>query len=128
MRIDEASSGVWERGNPQRFSGEVWLRYTLFDDEGTNVGEVHFSAGARTHWHRHPKGQFLYVLSGRGRTRSRGETGRVLLPGDVVHVTEHEWHFHGGEPGSPMVHVAVNLGGRPEWGDPVPDDEYDEGF
>jgi hypothetical protein len=27
-----------------------------------------------------------------------------------------------------MVHVAVNGGGAPEWGDPVTDDEYDEGF
>jgi hypothetical protein len=27
-----------------------------------------------------------------------------------------------------MAHVSVNLGGPPEWGDPVTDQEYDEGF
>jgi len=26
------------------------------------------------------------------------------------------------------VHVAVNGGGDAEWGEPVTDDEYDEGF
>jgi hypothetical protein len=29
---------------------------------------------------------------------------------------------------SPLVHVAINGGGDAVWGDPVTDDEYDEGF
>jgi len=89
---------------------------------------VHFSPRARTHWHRHPGGQFLFGLAGRGRVRSRGEPGHVLEPGDVVHVAPGEWHFHGGGPDSPLVHVAVNGGGDAEWGEPVTDEEYDEGF
>ena len=95
---------------------------------GTNVGIVHFSPGARTHWHAHPGGQFLYGLTGRGRVRSRGGPGHVLEPGDIVHVPAGEWHFHGGAPDSPVVHVAVNGGGAPEWGDPVTDQDYGEGF
>jgi hypothetical protein len=27
-----------------------------------------------------------------------------------------------------VVHVAVNGGGAPEWGDPVTDEDYGEGF
>jgi quercetin dioxygenase-like cupin family protein len=67
-------------------------------------------------------------VSGHGRVRTRGEAGHVLEPGDVIHAGPGEWHFHGGGPSSPVVHVAVNGGGAPDWGDPVTDEEYAEGF
>ena len=119
---------MFERGDEGRFTGEVWLRGTVTIEDGTNIGIVHFSPGARTRWHRHPGGQFLYGVSGRGRVRTRGETGHVLEPGDVIHVGADEWHYHGGLPDSPLIHVAVNGGGAPEWADPVTDEEYAEGF
>ena len=128
MEIARADGGVFERGDEGRFTGEVWLRPTVTIEDGTNIGIVHFSPGARTRWHHHPGGQFLYCISGRGRVRSRGEVGQILQPGDVIHVVPGEWHFHGGTPDAPLVHVAVNGGGPSEWGDPVTDQEFDEGF
>jgi quercetin dioxygenase-like cupin family protein len=128
MRTASGSDGRFERGTDERFTGEVWVRNTLSAGDGTNVGIVHFSPGARTHWHRHPGGQFLVALSGRGRVRTRGERGTIFVPGDVVHVGPDEWHFHGGDPDAPMVHVAVNGGGSPEWAEPVSDEEYAEGL
>ena len=128
MEIARSTDGAYEHGDAGRFTGEVSLRGTLRADDGTNVGIVHFAASARTHWHHHPRGQFLYGLAGRGRVRSRGEAGYVLLPGDVIHVAAGEWHFHGGTPDSPLVHVAINGGGDAIWGDPVTDEEYEEGF
>jgi quercetin dioxygenase-like cupin family protein len=127
MDAAPASERAFVRGDDARFAGEVWLAVTLRDAEGTNVGVVHFSPGARTHWHTHPGGQFLYGVSGRGWVRSRGESGRVLEPGDVLHAAAGEWHFHGAMPDAPMVHVAVNGGGDAVWGDPVTDEEYAEG-
>ena len=128
MDVSRASEGTFERGDEDRFTGDVWIRSTVADETGTNVGVVHFAPASPTYWHRHPGGQFLYGLSGLGRVRSRGGAGVVLEPGDVIHVDASEWHFHGGGPGTPMVHVAVNGGGAPEWGEPVTDDEYVEGF
>ena len=128
MDVSNAGEGTFERGDGARFIGEVWLRTTLTDETGTNVGLVHFSPGARTHWHRHPGGQFLYGVSGRGRVRTRDQAGHVLEPGDVIHVGPDEWHFHGGTGETPVVHVAVNGGGAPDWGEPVSDEEYAEGF
>jgi quercetin dioxygenase-like cupin family protein len=128
MNVVRASDSSFDKGDEGRFTGEVWLRSTLRTEDGTDVGIVHFSPGARTRWHRHAGGQFLYGVSGRGRVRTRGEDGHVLEPGDVVHVGPDEWHFHGGTPDAPLVHVAVNGGGAPEWGEPVTDEEYDEGF
>jgi quercetin dioxygenase-like cupin family protein len=106
----------------------VWLSPGLSAPGGTGMSVVHFSAGARTHWHTHPGGQLLYGVSGHGRVRSRGGQGHVLVPGDIVSIPPGEWHYHGGGPGSPMAHISVNLGGPPEWGDPVTDQEYGEGF
>jgi 4-carboxymuconolactone decarboxylase len=128
MEIARAIDGTYEHGDAARFTGEVSLRGTLRAGDGTNIGIVHFAAGARTHWHQHAGGQFLYAVTGRGRVRSRGETGQVLQPGDVISVKPDEWHFHGGAPDAPLVHVAVNGGGDAIWGDPVTDEEYEEGF
>ncbi|HEY7478747.1 MAG TPA: cupin domain-containing protein [Actinomycetota bacterium] len=128
MDIATGDSGTFERGDDGRFTGEVWLRGTLTAPDGTNVGVVHFSPGARTHWHRHPGGQWLYAVTGRGRVRTRGASGHVLAPGDVVYVGPEEWHYHGASPDAPMAHVAVNGGGAPEWAEPVTDEEYGEGF
>jgi len=126
MEISRASQRPFDQGGPDRFTGEVSLGSTIVD-EITNVGVVHFAAGARTRWHQHPGGQFLIGISGRGRVRSRGGAGHVLLPGDVIHVGPGEWHFHGGEPDAPMAHYAVS-GGAPEWAEPVTDEEYGEVF
>jgi len=128
MEVARAAEASFEAGDTGRFTGEVWLRGTLTAQGGTNIGIVHFSPGARTHWHRHPGGQFLYGVSGRGRVRTRGEPGHVLEPGDVIHVEPGEWHFHGGTDDTPLIHVAVNGGGAPEWSDPVTDEEFREGF
>jgi quercetin dioxygenase-like cupin family protein len=128
MEIARAADGTYEHGDAGRFTGEVSLRGTLRADDGTNIGIVHFAAGARTHWHQHAGGQFLYAVTGRGRVRSRGEAGHVLQPGDVISVKPEEWHFHGGAPDAPLVHVAINGGGDAIWGDPVTDEEYEEGF
>ena len=89
--VSRAAEGSFEGGDDGRFIGEVWLCSTLADEAGTNVGVVHFSPGARTHWHRHSGGQFLYAVTGRGRVRTRGEAGHVLEPGDVIHVGDEEY-------------------------------------
>jgi len=128
MEIARAKDGMYEHGDAARFTGEVSLRGTLRAGDGTNIGIVHFAPGARTHWHHHAGGQFLYGVTGRGRVRSRGEAGHVLEPGDVISVEPNEWHFHGGTPDAPLVHVAINGGGDAIWGDPVTDEEYEEGF
>ena len=127
MEIARAADAAYEHGDTGRFTGEVSLRGTVVADDGTNVGIVHFAAGARTHWHQHSGGQFLYAVTGRGRVRSRGEAGHVLEAGDVIHVA----------PGSGTSTAAratrhsstsPSTAAIPTWGDPVTDEEYDEGF
>ena len=124
----DIAAGPYQEGGAARFTGQVWLSPGLPRAGDTGMTVVHFAAGARTHWHAHPGGQLLYGVSGRGRVRSRGEPGHVLTPGEIVYIPPGEWHYHGGAPDSPMAHVSANIGGAPDWGDPVTDQEYDEGF
>lgn len=127
MEIASTRDGSYQQGDESRFDGRVSLSPGVAGPEGTGMAVVHFSAGARTHWHQHPGGQLLFCVSGRGRVRSRDGQGHVLLPGDLVSVPPGEWHFHGGGPDSPVAHVAVSMG-TTQWGDPVTEEDYGEGF
>ena len=127
MELARGSDGAFERGGDANFTGEVWVRRGPIAADGTNVNVVHFSPRARTRWHRHPGGQFLFGVAGRGSVRSWGERLEILAPGDIFFISPEEWHFHGGDADSPMTHVAINGGGAPEWGEPVADVEYHEG-
>ncbi len=63
MDVARAIDGTFEQGDEGRFTGEVWLRSALGDEAGTTIGIVHFSPDARTRWHRHATGQFLYAIT-----------------------------------------------------------------
>jgi quercetin dioxygenase-like cupin family protein len=129
MAVRRAVDAVFKRGGEDRFTGQVWLwQPKLPGPDGSRVAIVHFTPGSRTRWHRHPGGQLLYAVTGRGRVRTRGERGDVLDPGDVVYVGSKSWHFHGAGPDTPMVHVAVTGSGSSKWGKAVGNEEYAEGF
>ncbi|HLI57993.1 MAG TPA: cupin domain-containing protein [Actinomycetota bacterium] len=111
------------------FTGRVWLDGLIDEpgDEGMRMYRVCFEPGARTNWHQHPGGQALYILAGQARVGAGGEAARTVSPGDSVYTPPGQWHWHGATPGAYMVHVAVNPGGKTEWGDdrPVTDEEYE---
>jgi quercetin dioxygenase-like cupin family protein len=131
MEMQKAGVTGREKGEDANFAGTAWIRRgpEAEGTGGTGVVVVDFEPGTRTHWHSHPGGQFLYVVSGSGRVRSKDDaTGAALSPGDMVAIPANEVHFHGAAPDAPLQHVAVNGGGAPNWGEPVTDEEYDQGF
>lgn len=85
------------------------------DDRVLNAISVLFEPGARTHWHSHPEGQVLYVISGTGRVGT--EAGGIvrISPGDVVYASPGELHWHGAAPDSPMSHLSLTTGGATVW-------------
>jgi quercetin dioxygenase-like cupin family protein/alkylhydroperoxidase/carboxymuconolactone decarboxylase family protein YurZ len=90
-------------------------------------GIVDFEAGARTAWHKHPAGQTLVIISGRGLVQSEGETVQEVLPGDTVWIPEGERHWHGAAPDSGMSHVAISEpynGATVTWMEHVSDEQY----
>jgi quercetin dioxygenase-like cupin family protein len=89
---------------------------------------VHFTPGARTHWHTHPFGQTIFVVEGVGRCRREGGPIEEIRPGDRVFFEPGENHWHGAAPNRFMAHVAIQeadeSGSPVTWGDPVTDEEY----
>jgi quercetin dioxygenase-like cupin family protein len=112
------------------FTGSVYIDTISAPTEAWPVGAavVHFTPGARTAWHTHPRGQTIWVTEGVGLCQREGGSIEVIGPGDRVFFEPGENHWHGAAPTRLMTHVAIQPAdeqGRPvAWGRHVTDDEY----
>jgi len=130
MQITRAETVETRAANPDYFTGTVWQESILTTPTEPPVMalRVHFAPAARTHWHTHPAGQTLHVLSGTGIVQARGKAGRVIRPGDTVWIPAGEEHWHGAAPGRAMVHLAMQAmqdGAAVTWLDAVEDADYE---
>ena len=66
------------------FTGDVYIDAVAAAPVPARVQAnlVHFTPGARTHWHTHPLGQTIYVTEGVGRCQRRGGPVEEIRPGD----------------------------------------------
>ena len=121
MRVSRSTDAPEEPFAEDHFSGAVRRRDhgVVEPFEGTAF-HVHFPAGARTHWHRHPAGQVLYITDGRGRVGMRNGTVEAVTAGDVVVAPPHEEHWRGAEDDHEVRHLALSFGVT-EWLEPVED-------
>ncbi len=129
MHISAAGRHPTRRGNPDYFIGTVWQDVIIEAPEPARVKalRVSFEPGARTHWHTHPLGQTLHVLSGLGRVQAKGGPVRVIRAGDTVWIPPGEKHWHGAAPDAFMVHLAIQEaldGKHVHWLEPVADADY----
>ncbi|GAA5170760.1 MULTISPECIES: cupin domain-containing protein [Amycolatopsis] len=96
--------------------------------EGFTYFHVEFEPGARTAWHRHPRGQLIYVTAGEGLVQRRGGPVERITAGDTVWTEPGEWHWHGAGPATGLSHLTLQgvdeHGDSASWGEPVGDDEY----
>jgi quercetin dioxygenase-like cupin family protein len=112
------------------FTGAVYLDVVAAPSEASrlNASSVHFTPGARTAWHKHPKGQTIYVTEGVGLAQRRGGPIEVIRPGDRVSFEPGEDHWHGATANRFMTHLALlevdDEGNVATWGDHVTDEEY----
>lgn len=129
MELIRSDSRATRLGKPEWFTGRV-----LIDEIASrpapsrlNIARVTFEPGARTHWHTHPVGQVLHILSGAGRIQLDGGPLQLLLPGDTVMIAPGEKHWHGAAPDRLFVHLAVQEsenGYTADWLEAVSDDQY----
>lgn len=130
MQITPTHARATQRGNPDYFTGSVWLDEIAGADSPGRLRSfrVTFEPGARTAWHTHPHGQVLHVLSGVGRVQTAGEPVRTITAGDTVWFAPGELHWHGAAPGHAMVHVAMQMadesGSHSTWFQQVTETEY----
>lgn len=104
------------------FTGDVFIDFVHRDDS-MSIANVMFTPCARTYWHTHENGQILRVLAGSGWICDKGGEPQKLNVGDMVVCPPGTTHWHGGDDGSYMVHLAISQG-KAEWHDEVTGDEY----
>ena len=129
MRITRNSSET-TTGPDDWFTGTVYIDTIATPSAASRLQaiNVHFTPGARTAWHSHPKGQTLYVTEGVGRVQRRGGPVEVIRPGDRVFFEPGEEHWHGADTNRFMTHLAMyeidDQGNSATWGEHVTDEEY----
>jgi quercetin dioxygenase-like cupin family protein len=112
------------------FTGAAYVDTIASASDGSQVGaaSVHFTPGARTAWHTHPRGQTIWVTEGVGLCQREGGTIEAIRPGDRVFFEPGESHWHGATPNRFMTHIAMqqadDAGSVVDWGRHVSDDEY----
>jgi quercetin dioxygenase-like cupin family protein len=117
-------------GPSEWFTGTVYIDTiaTPSDTSRVNASNVHFTPGARTAWHTHPKGQTIYVSEGVCRAQSRGGPVEEIRAGERVFFEPGEDHWHGAAPTRFMTHLSIvevdGEGNSASWGAHVGDDEY----
>ena len=70
------------KGPADWFTGDVYIDPMAAAPAPSRVSAapVHFMPGARTHWHRHPLSQTVFVTEGVGLCRRRGGPIEVIRP------------------------------------------------
>lgn len=128
MKVISLQDMETRQGPEDWFTGAVWMDAASIPVPGAGIFRVLFEPGARTNWHTHPEGQFLYVVTGSGRVQEEGEPVAEVSAGDVVYFAPDERHWHGAGPDTYMVHIAISpaltTDGTTVWMEPVTDEEY----
>jgi quercetin dioxygenase-like cupin family protein len=113
------------------FTGEVHPTIVLSGQEPSRIrmGTVHFPPCARTAWHSHAVGQYLYIVEGTALAQERGGDVVTLRPGETIYTEPGVEHWHGASPQSFMIHLALweapgDGGDETTWGQHVTDEEY----
>jgi quercetin dioxygenase-like cupin family protein len=128
MQIVKASmdGGAQSELRSTTFTGLVYADPVLSRLGEVTVVRVFFAPAARTFWHWHERGQLLHVISGRGLICTDGGLPQELEAGDTVWAAPGERHWHGGGPGTVLLHLAMSLGVT-NWLGEVTDAEYTAG-
>jgi quercetin dioxygenase-like cupin family protein len=118
------------RGSADWFTGTVFMDPIAVPSDTFPFGAtaVHFTPGARTAWHTHPRGQTIWVTEGICLCQAEGGPIDVIRPGDRVFFAPGERHWHGATPNRLMTHIAMHLaddsGNTVSWGEHVTDEQY----
>jgi quercetin dioxygenase-like cupin family protein len=129
MQITRSSIAT-DRGSSDWFTGEVCIDAVAVPagDSTFAAALVHFTPGARTAWHTHPRGQTIFVTEGIGLCQREGGPVERIGPGDRVFFEPGENHWHGAAPDRFMAHLAMHQqdesGQVVSWGRAVSDAEY----
>ncbi len=114
MKVTHVTPEAAVPAGEQFFVGEVRVQPVVPGMEGIEIIVVRFSRGARTYLHSHAVPQVLHCIEGRGILATESQRNEVG-PGDIVHVSAGEMHWHGAAPDSSFVHLSIRPPGETNW-------------
>ena len=129
MQITKSSIPT-RKGASDSFTGDVYIDAVAAPAGSATFAavNVHFTPGARTAWHTHPRGQTIFITEGVGLCQREGGPAETIRPGDRVFFEPGENHWHGAAPDRFMAHIAIqqndDSGSAVAWGRHVTDEEY----
>ena len=106
--------------NASHFSGQAFMNVLVSADSslGVPVTYMTFEPNAKTHWHKHPGGQILLCIEGKGYYQEWEGNLRTLNPGDVVEIDRNVKHWHGAQNHHTFSHLTLSTNpqeGSVEW-------------
>src|SRR3954454_9164500 len=117
------SSVQTQKGPADWFTGDVYIDAVAVPEATSTfaAAAVHFTPGARTAWHTHPRGQTIFITEGIGLCQREGGPIEEIRPGDRVFFEPDENHWHGAARDRFMVHIAMqqydDTGSPVTWGE-----------
>src|SRR5437588_9096556 len=86
-----------ERGASDYFTGTVYVQVLAQKTESNDysIASVTFEPGARSNWHKHPAGQTLIVINGKGLYQEKGKAIKAINRGDMIICDPDTEHWHG---------------------------------
>ena len=104
-------------------SKPFWVETLVEAADGTAGAMIAtLEPGTVPHWHSHPTGQILYVLSGVGLMRRDGGLVTELRAGDCISFDPDERHWHGATPTTTFSYLSIQTardGRTVIWFEPV---------
>lgn len=129
IEITASGSNPTRAAAPSQFTGQVLIDALTTKSSVAFAGSglVSFAPGARTAWHTHPAGQWLYVTVGHGRVQAEEQPAHDIKAGDAVWIPAGVKHWHGASEKNGMSHIAITPyldGKNVEWMEQVSDADY----
>ncbi|WFS00015.1 cupin domain-containing protein [Rhizobium tumorigenes] len=109
---------------PDGISSKPFLLEMLIPtpEDGLGAMIAKLEPGTLTHWHSHPHGQILYVLSGIALVQCDGGVVEQLHAGDCIRFEPGEHHWHGSGATTSLTYLSVQAaheGTAVTWFEPV---------
>ncbi|WP_416773471.1 cupin domain-containing protein [Pseudomonas sp. RHF3.3-3] len=129
IQVKPAGSAPSAIGTPAQFTGNVTIDGLTTPGSAAFAGSglVAFAPGARTVWHSHPAGQWLFITAGSGWVQEIGQPRKRVKAGDAVWIPEGVKHWHGATDQNGMSHIAItpmHEGKNVEWMEEVSQADY----
>jgi len=114
------ANGGQPSGQMPNFTGSV----SSLDAADVRGVRFKYEPGARSYWHTHDGPLVLLIEQGRGRYQIKGQPIREFGPNEPIVLPPNVSHWHGASAKEGLTWVAMSIGRKVTWGEPVTDAEY----